>query len=62
MKKSAKKAGSTKPYKIFSENEKMDTSGMAGKPVQLDLFMDYEPPKMPLRMMMAQANETKSKK
>ena len=48
-----------KPYTIYSENEKMDTSGMAGKPMPVEMYT-YEMvmPKMNLREMM----EVKAKK
>lgn len=48
-----------KPFTIYSENEKMDTSGMAGKPMPVEMYT-YEMvmPKMNLREMM----EVKAKK
>ena len=48
-----------KLYTIYSENEKMDTSGMAGKPMPVEMYT-YEMvmPKMNLREMM----EVKAKK
>jgi hypothetical protein len=56
------KVGQGKPYTIFSENPKMDTSGMAGKPITYDLIIEYEPPTMPLSMMIASSPQGKSKK
>jgi len=53
----------SKPYKVISENPKMDTSGMAGKPVDYsDMVIEFKPPPMPLSMMMAKSKETKPKK
>ena len=37
---------SSKSYTIFSDNPKMDTSGMAGKPRPLPAPSPYEPPPM----------------
>lgn len=52
-----------KPYTVISENPKMDTSGMAGKPMDYSmLMMEYTPPPMPLSMMMAKAKQTQPKK
>ena len=50
----------TKPYTIMSENPKMDTSGMANKPVEFEL-MEYEPMKMPLGMMVSKYSQKKGK-
>jgi hypothetical protein len=48
-----------KPYTIYSENEKMDTSGMAGKPMPVEMYTyELTMPKMNLREMM----EVKAKK
>ena len=48
-----------KPYEIMSENPKMDTSGMAGKPMPMDMYTyEMKMPTMNLREMM----ETKAKK
>ena len=53
----------SKPYTIISENPKMDTSGMAGKPMDFSsMVMEYKAPPMPLSMMMAKAKETQPKK
>ena len=48
-----------KPYTIYSANEKMDTSGMAGKPFPMELYTyEMTMPKMNVREMM----EVKAKK
>jgi hypothetical protein len=53
----------SKPYKIISENPKMDTSGMAGKPMDFsDMVVEYKAPPMPLSMMMGKCKETRAKK
>jgi hypothetical protein len=52
-----------KPYKIISENPKMDTSGMAGKPMDYsDMVVEYKPPPMTLDMMMAKVGQAQRKK
>jgi hypothetical protein len=57
------KSKNGKAYTIISENPKMDTSGMAGKPVEFsDMMMEYKPPTMPLNMMLSKAKETQPKK
>jgi hypothetical protein len=54
-----KKSKPSKDYTIYSENEKMDTSGMAGKPMPVEMYT-YElvMPKINLREML----EVKAKK
>jgi hypothetical protein len=48
-----------KSYEIMSENPKMDTSGMAGKPMPMDMYTyEMKMPTMNLREMM----EMKAKK
>lgn len=48
-----------KPFTIYSENEKMDTSGMAGKPFPMELYTyEMTVPKMNVREML----EVKAKK
>lgn len=48
-----------KPFTIYSENEKMDTSGMAGKPMPVEMYTyELTMPKMNLREML----EVKAKK
>ena len=54
----SKKSG--KPSTIMSENPKMDTSGMAGKPVEYEM-VEYEPMKMPLGMMVRKHTSKKAK-
>ena len=46
------KAKNGKPYTIISQNEKMDTSGMAGKSMDYsDMMVEYKPPLMPVAKM-----------
>lgn len=48
-----------KDYTIYSANEKMDTSGMAGKPFPMELYTyEMTMPKMNVREML----EVKAKK
>lgn len=54
-----KKAG--KPYTIYSENEKMDTSGMAGKPAPMPVYT-FKMPTMTLGDMMEVREMKLSKK
>lgn len=49
MKGAKKQAG--KSYEIISTNPKMDTSGMAGKPKQLEMYA-YVPPAMDIEDML----------
>jgi hypothetical protein len=58
VKMSNKKSG--KPFTILSENPKMDTSGMANKPVEFEMY-EYEPMKMPLGQMVRKYSEKKGK-
>lgn len=58
-----KEKKSTKPYVIFSENEKMDTSGMANKPMDFsEMVYEYSPPKMPVQQMVQKYSEKKGNK
>lgn len=50
----------TKQYTVFSDNEKMDTSGLAGKPRQFEP-MQWTPPKMTLKDIM-EVQEMKTNK
>lgn len=53
----------TKPYTIISDNPKMDTTGMAGKPMDYsDMLTEYKPPPMTIGQMMDKAKETQPKK
>lgn len=54
------KAKIGKPYTIISQNEKMDTSGMAGKSVEYGM-MEYKPPLMPVDKMVHEFCETDAK-
>jgi hypothetical protein len=54
-----KKSKPNKDYTIYSENEKMDTSGMAGKPMPVEMYTyELKLPSMNLREML----EIKAKK
>jgi len=55
-----KKSG--KAYTIISENPKMDTSGMAGKPMEWDMAVEYTPPPMNLQQMMRKRAKAECKK
>lgn len=51
-----------KSYTIYSANEKMDTSGMAGKPAPMELYTyELTMPKMNVREML-EVKERKEKK
>ena len=50
----------TKPYTVFSDNEKMDTSGMAGKPRPM-LTFEWKPPVMTIKDIM-EVQEMKTNK
>lgn len=52
------KAG--KPYTVISQNEKMDTSGMANKPMEYKM-MEFAMPKMPLCDMVRKVSEKRMK-
>ena len=58
MKMPKSKAG--KSYEIISTNPKMDTSGMAGKPKQYEVYA-YAPPAMDIEDMM-EVREMKTNK
>lgn len=59
-----KKGKTDKQYTIYSENPKMDTSGMAGKPVPMEMYTTYELklPSMNLREMMEMKAKKEAKK
>ena len=47
-----------KPYTIISQNEKMDTSGMAGKSMEYsDMMIEYKPPLMPVTKLVHEFTE-----
>jgi hypothetical protein len=49
----ASKSKSGKAYEIISDNPKMDTSGMAGKPAPMDMYMvEFKMPPMTIGQMM----------
>lgn len=55
-----KKTKSGKPYTVFSDNPKMDTSGMAGKPKPVEVY-EYKMPSMSIEDMM-EVHEMKTAK
>jgi len=56
-----KKSG--KAFEIISTNPKMDTSGMAGKPMDYSMMLEkYTPPPMTLEQMMEERERKTSKK
>jgi hypothetical protein len=47
----------------MSENPKMDTSGMANKPMDFsDMVYEYKTPTMPLQQIVQKVSEKKAKK
>lgn len=54
------KSKANKSYEIISTNEKMDTSGMAGKPKEFETYM-YKRPAMTIDDMM-EVRESKTNK
>jgi hypothetical protein len=54
------KSKANKSYEIISNNPKMDTSGMAGKPKEFETYM-YKPPVMTIDDML-EAKEYKTSK
>jgi hypothetical protein len=56
-----KKTKSGKPYTIISENPKMDTSGMAGKPMELSMY-EFKMPTMSLNQMLSKLAQREMKK
>jgi hypothetical protein len=58
-----KKGKTDKQYTIYSENPKMDTSGMAGKPVPMEMYTyELKLPSMNLREMMEMKAKKEAKK
>jgi hypothetical protein len=51
----------SKPYTILSDNPKMDTSGMAGKPKPMEVYA-YTPPPMDIEDIMEEYEKKTSKK
>lgn len=52
----------TKTSQIYSDNEKMDNSGLAGKPCPMDMYMNaYKPPVMGIEDIM-EVRESKTSK
>ena len=51
-----------KSYTVFSDNPKMDTSGMAGKPKQYDMEYEYKPPMMDIDDIMEMHEEKSNKR
>lgn len=56
----AKKAKAGKSYQIISDNPKMDTYGLAGKPKPLEVYQ-WKPPVMSVEDMM-EVHEMKTNK
>lgn len=53
----------SKPYTIISDNPKLDTTGMAGKPMDYSDMVDgYKPLPMNIAQMMGKRKETQPKK
>jgi hypothetical protein len=46
-----KTSKASKPYEIISDNPKMDTTGMAGKPAPMEDYK-YVPPTITIKQMM----------
>lgn len=60
MKMSKSKSG--KPFQVFSDNPKMDTSGLAGKPAPMEMYMvEYKMPPMTIDQIM-EVREMKTNK
>ena len=56
------KSKSSKPFQVFSDNPKMDTSGLAGKPAPMEMYMaSYTPPPMTIEQIM-EVREMKTNK
>ncbi len=53
---------SAKSYTIFSDNPKMDTSGMAGKPKQWPEPRAYTPPPMTIEDIMEEHEKKTNKR
>ena len=51
-----------KSYEIISTNKKMDTSGMAGKPMEYPAPKAWTPPPMTLEQMMEKRENATAKK
>jgi hypothetical protein len=59
----ASKSKSGKAYEIISDNPKMDTSGMAGKPAPMDMYMvEFKMPPMTIGQMMEHKAMKEAKK
>jgi hypothetical protein len=58
-----KKSKSGKDYTVYSENPKMDTSGMAGKPMPMEMYTyELKMPTMNLNEMMRVKAKKEAKK
>ena len=51
----------SKPFTILSDNPKMDTSGMAGKPKPMEVYA-WTPPPMTVDDMLEEVEKKNSKK
>lgn len=56
-----KASKNSKPYTILSDNPKMDTSGMAGKPKPMEVYA-WTPPPMSIEDIMEEHEKKTSKK
>ena len=57
-----KKGKNGKPYTRMSTNKKMDTSGLADKPMDYGYFeIEFARPTMPLSMMVKEVTEKRMK-
>ncbi len=52
----------TKSYEIISDNAKLDTSGMAGKPMPMPEIRPFKMPPMTIEQMMEERERKTSKK
>lgn len=41
-----------KPYTNYSDCKKLDNSGMAGQPVEIEFSIEYKPPEMTVKDML----------
>jgi hypothetical protein len=57
----AVKPTKNKPYTIYSDNPKMDTSGMAGKPQTMEIY-EYKQPPMTIDNIMEEVEKKTNKR
>jgi hypothetical protein len=51
-----------KPYTNYSDCKKLDTSGMAGKPVEVEFSVEYKMPEMTVRDMLEKREKKTNKR